>query len=278
MSSTSGGNANPATSPGTKSYGGSAGKAEGGNIENINGKIGNTGIMRKSDNPSATVYVDGGTPVATSYDTYTTKSGEGGGFRGSEFPPGNGSNAYVVILRGNTNEPSPSQASTLSLLPTDNTLTVNWTNSGDPVQTGTMLVYNTSHVPTSVNDGVSVDIPAAQAAAATFAVDGEEQQVDNKKQSYTITGLANNKPVYVALFPYDANKKYGIPKTDVEIPREVTWYDNEKELKQDVEEAQQQAEEAKQQLDDMTIQLYQTTVDSQYEILKLKSEIMMSQQ
>ena len=235
MSATAGGNSKPVTSGGATSRGGSAGKAEGGNIENINGKVGNAGDTRESDDPSTTTWLEGGTPVATSYDTYTTKSGKGGSFSGREMPPGNGSTAYLVILRGNTNEPSPSQASTLSLLPTDSALTVDWTNSGDPVQTGTTLVYNANHVPTSVNDGVSVDIPVTQAAAATFAVDGEEKQVDNKKQSYTITGLANNKPVYVALFPYDEKKKYGIPKTDVEIPRAHSWYDTQQELQAEVE-------------------------------------------
>lgn len=144
-----------------------------------------------------------------------------------------GSPAAVYVLRGNTNTPSVAQASMLSLIPSDGELVVDWTNSGDPVQTGTMLVYNTNHVPTSANDGVSVDIPAAQAAAATFAVDGEQQE-ENKKQSYTITGLSNDKPVYVALFPYDANKKYGIPKTDVEIPRVHSWYDTQQELQAEV--------------------------------------------
>lgn len=234
MSATAGGNSNPVTSGGATSRGGSAGKAKGGNIENINGKVGNAGTTSERDNPATTVYVYGGTPVATSYDTYTTKSGEGGSFSGHELSPSNGSTAYVVILRGNTNTPSPSTASTLSLLPTDSTLTVDWENSGDPVQTGTMLVYNTNHVPTSVNDGVSVDIPVAQTTVSTFAIDGEEQQEDNKKQSYTITGLANNKPVYVALFPYDASKKYGIPKTDVEIPRVHSWYDAQQELQAEV--------------------------------------------
>lgn len=235
MSATAGGNSNPVTSGGATSRGGSAGKAEGGNIENINGKGGNAGTTRENDNPSTTAWLSGGTSVATSYNTYTTKSGEGGGFSGSELPPTNGTSAYVVILRGNTNTPSPSTASTLSLLPTDRTLAVDWENSGDPVQTGTTLVYNADHVPTSANDGVSVDIPVAQATVSTFAIDGEEQQADNKKQSYTITGLSNNKPVYVALFPYDANKKYGIPKTDVEIPRVHSWYDKQQELESEVE-------------------------------------------
>lgn len=235
MSATAGGNSNPVTSGGATSRGGSAGKANGGNIENINGKGGNAGTTRENDNPSSTTWLSGGTPVATSYDTYTTKSGEGGGFSGSERPPTNGTSAYVVILRGNTNEPSPSTASTLSLLPTDRTLAVDWENSGDPVQAGTMLVYNADHTPTTTADGESIDIPVTQAAVATFAVDDEEQQADNKKQSYTITGLTNNKPVYVALFPYDANKKYGIPKTDVEIPRVHSWYDKQQELESEVE-------------------------------------------
>lgn len=215
---------------GTVSAGGTAGSASGGNLENIPGKRGNNGNYRNS-NQGIPSYLTPGPSVSTNYDKYSTTSGIGG-----RWPDGNGSagtGAYVVILRGNTNTPSPSTASTLSLLPTDSTLTVDWTNSGDPVQTGTMLVYNTDHTPTTTADGESIDIPVTQATVATFAVDGEEQE-ENKKQSYTITGLLNDKPVYVALFPYDANKKYGIPKTDVEIPRVHSWYDTQQELQAEV--------------------------------------------
>lgn len=226
--------------------GGGGGEATGGNTENINGTTGGGG---KGGNPTG--IFSGGTGGTTIYEKYSTTGGTGEGLSqntGTDKTPRTyGTAAYVVILRGNTNNPSPSTASTLSLLPTDGTLTVDWTNSGDPVQTGTMLVYNTNHAPTSENDGVSVDIPFTQAAAATFAVDGEEQQSDTKKQSYAITGLTNNKPVYVALFPYDASQKYGIPKTDVEIPRVHSWYDTQQELKQEVQEAEQEAQEATEQ-------------------------------
>lgn len=226
--------------------GGDSGTASGGNLENKQGNTGSDGDAKKHLDTSL-VDAPGGNPGNdTIYDEYRSTGGVGGGvinYR-SDGKRTDGSDAYVVILRGNTNEPLPSQASTLSLLPTDSTLTVDWENSGDPVQTGTMLVYDTNHVPTSANDGVSVDIPVAQTTVSTFTVDGEEQQADNKKQSYTITGLSNNKPVYVALFPYDANKKYGIPKTDAEIPRAHSWYDEQQELKQEVQEATEQAEEA----------------------------------
>lgn len=226
--------------------GGAGGEATGGNTENINGTNGRGG--KGGDD---TGIFPGGAGATNSYNGYSTSGGTGEGLSKNtgddKTPRTYGTAAYVVVLRGNTNTPSPSTASTLSLLPTDSALTVDWTNSGDPVQTGTMLVYNTNHVPTSVNDGVSVDIPATQASVATFAVDGEEQQADNKKQSYTITGLSNNKPVYVALFSYDANKKYGIPKTDIEIPRVHSWYDTQQELKQEVQEAEQEAQEATEQ-------------------------------
>ena len=234
----------------TGGYGraGAGGEATGGNAENINGTRGESGKGGYEEG-----IFPGGAGATNSYDGYSTTGGTGEGFSentgNGKTPRTYGTAAYVVILRGNTNNPSPSTASTLSLLPTDGTLTVDWTNSGDPVQTGTMLVYNTNHAPTSVNDGVSVDIPVTQAVAATFAVDGEEQQADTKKQSYAITGLTNNKPVYVALFPYDANKKYGIPKTDVEIPRAHSWYSTQQELKQEVQEAEQEAQEATEQVE-----------------------------
>ena len=215
-------------------YGGAGGEATGGNTENINGTSGRGG--KGGDYEGA---FPGGAGATNSYDGYSTTGGTGEGLSentgDNKTPRTYGTAAYVVILRGNTNNPSPSTASTLSLLPTDGTLTVDWTNSGDPVQTGTMLVYNTDHTPTTTSDGVNVDIPTTQATAATFAADGEEQQEDTKKQSYAITGLANNKPVYVALFPYDENKKYGIPKTDVEIPRAHSWYDVQQELQAEVE-------------------------------------------
>lgn len=251
MSSSHGADGIVAATASDDSRGGSGGTANGGNKINETGLTGSAGRKGRMQ-PGETYF--GGSGAAKSIEinsskTYRTAGGMGRGVRrldhGYTYIDGTfGTAAKVFISRGNTNIPSPSAASTLSLLPTDGTLTVDWTNSGDPVQTGTMLVYNTNHAPMSENDGVSVDIPAAQAAATTFAVDREEQQADTKKQSYTITGLSNDKPVYVALFPYDANQKYGIPKTDVEIPRVHSWYDTQQELKQEVQEAEQEAQEA----------------------------------
>lgn len=243
MSSSHGSNGIVAATASDDSRGGPGGTANGGNKINETGLTGSAGRNGRID-PGETYA--GGSGAAKNIEINSSKThriagGNGQGIRRASSASGysyinytTGTEAIVFISRGNTNIPSPSAASTLSLLPTDSTLTVDWANSGDPVQTGTTLVYNTNHVPTSVNDGVSVDIPVTQAVAATFAVDGEEQQADNKKQSYTITGLSNNKPVYVALFPYDANKKYGIPKTDVEIPRAHSWYDAQQELQAEV--------------------------------------------
>lgn len=251
MSSSHGADGIVAATASDDSRGGSGGTANGGNKINETGLTGSAGRKGRMQ-PGETYFGGSGATKSieiNSSKTYRTTGGTGRGVRrldnvytyiNSTF----GTAAKVFISRGNTNVPSPSAASTLSLLPTDGTLTVDWTNSGDPVQTGTMLVYNTNHAPMSENDGVSVDIPAAQAAATTFAVDREEQQADTKKQSYTITGLSNDKPVYVALFPYDANQKYGIPKTDVEIPRVHSWYNTQQELKQEVQEATEQAEQA----------------------------------
>ena len=232
--------------------GGRGGSAIGGNKLNENGVGGQNGRTTVVSQGQQVPGGIGGSKTIEINETtsFVTTGGQGKGVyrlpngNYTDLPSTAGAPAKVFISRGNTNIPSPSTASTLSLLPTDGTLTVGWTNSGDPVQTGTTLVCNTNHVPTFVNDGVSVDIPVTQAVAATFAVDGDEQQADTKKQSYAITGLTNNKPVYVALFPYDANKKYGIPKTDVEIPRVHSWYDTQQELKQEVQEAEQEAQEA----------------------------------
>lgn len=235
MVSKPGWNASPGfiTGPisGTISAGGRAGSASGGNLENIPGKPGNNGDYRNSSQ-SIPSYLTPGSPVSTNYDKYSTTSGIGG-----RWPDGNGSEgtgAYVVILRGNTNEPVPSRASTLSLLPTDSTLTVDWTNSGDPVQTGTMLVYNASHVPKSPSDGIAVDIPLTQPVTLDLNSNNELQE-NSKKQSYTIKGVPNNKPVFVALFPYDKDRKYGLAKQEVEIPREYSWYDKQQELEAEVE-------------------------------------------
>ena len=258
MSSRHGTNGIVAATANDNSRGGPGGTANGGNKINETGLTGSAGRRGRID-PGETY--SGGSGAAKSIEINSSKThriagGKGRGIRRSDngdsyfdINSTSGTEAIVFISRGNTNNPSPSTASTLSLLPTDGTLTVDWTNSGDPVQTGTMLIYNADHTPTTTADGESIDIPVTQAAAATFAVDGDEQQVDNKKQSYTITGLSNDKPVYVALFPYDANQKYGIPKTDVEIPRVHSWYDTQQELKQEVQEAEQQVEAAEEQVE-----------------------------
>ena len=65
-----------------------------------------------------------------------------------------------------------------------------------------MLVYNTSHTPKSPSDGVAVDMPLTQPVTLALTSDSEELQEDSKKQSYTIKGVPNDKPVFVALFPY----------------------------------------------------------------------------
>ena len=147
----------------------------------------------------------------------------------TEVAETSGNIAKVFISRGNTNIPSPSKASTLSLIPKNNSVEATWENSGDPVQTGTMLVYNTSHTPKSPSDGVAVDIPLTQPVTLALNSDSEELQEDSKKQSYTITGVPNDKPVFVALFPYDKDRKYGLAKQEVEIPREHSWYDKQQE-------------------------------------------------
>ena len=184
MSSSHGTDGIAAETPNDDSYGGSGGTANGGNKINETGLTGNAG-KRGRIQPGETY--PGGSGAAKSIEINSSKIYHiaGGRGRGIKRSSGGGSYSYisnttgtaaiVFISRGNTNTPSPSTASTLSLLPTDSTLTVDWTNSGDPVQTGTMLVYNTNHVPTSASDGVSVDIPVAQTTVATFAVDGEEQ-------------------------------------------------------------------------------------------------------
>ena len=153
----------------------------------------------------------------------------------TEVAETSGNIAKVFISRGNTNIPSPSKASTLSLIPKNNSVDAIWENSGDPVQTGTMLVYNTSHTPKSPSDGVAVDIPLTQPVTLALNSDSEELQEDSKKQSYTITGVPNDKPVFVALFPYDKDRKYGLAKQEVEIPREHSWYDKQQELESEVE-------------------------------------------
>ena len=83
--------------PGT---GGSAGSASGGNIANQNGSRGNDGTERWAGNDTPSQV--GGYPVSNSYEGYVTTSGAGAWNTGNSGG-GDGTEAYVVILRGNTN-------------------------------------------------------------------------------------------------------------------------------------------------------------------------------
>lgn len=203
--------------------GGAGGSASGGNVINKRGGRGENGLLwtANGDPPNYDTKGDGGT---NSYDGKTIYGGRGEGRRGR--PPSNdrpikptaGTTARIYIQRGNTNIPSPSAASTLSLIPRNTSIEASWTNSEDPESVGTLLVSNPTHEPQDITDGTAVDV-----AEAT---------------SYTLTDLPNDKPTYVSLFSYNADKsKYSAAKSNVEIPREVTWADM-------VEEAQQEAKEA----------------------------------
>ena len=193
--------------------GGTAGSAAGGNITNVQGNRGNDGTYRYSSNDSPAMV--GGYSVSTSYSGYSTSSGAGAWNTGNSSG-GTGTAAYVVVLRGNTNIAAPSAASTLSLTPRNASIEANWENSQDPESVGTMVVVNSDHKPTTPEDGTSVDV-----AEAT---------------SYTVTDLPNNKPSYISLFAYNADKtKYSMAKSDVEIPREVTWADTQDILEENLE-------------------------------------------
>lgn len=203
--------------------GGAGGSASGGNVINKRGGRGKNGLLwtANGDPPNYDTKGDGGT---NSYDGKTIYGGRGEGHNGR--PPSNdrpikptaGTTARIYIQRGNTNIPSPSAASTLSLIPRNTSIEASWTNSEDPESVGTLLVSNPTHEPQDITDGTAVDV-----AEAT---------------SYTLTDLPNDKPTYVSLFSYNADKsKYSAAKSNVEIPREVTWADM-------VEEAQQEAKEA----------------------------------
>lgn len=220
------------------SNGGNGGTASGGNKNNYTGpKGGSSGSTVQSDDYYGT-NVYGRSGGSLNVDGYSFYGGTGGGGTrvlfdserniyvwGKEIRPTTGSAAVCIILRGNTNVPSPSTASVMSLTPRNASIEASWTNSGDPESVGTILVSNSDHVPAHPTDGTSVDV-----AEAT---------------SYTITDLPNNKPSYISLFAYNADKtKYSAAKSDVEIPKEVTWYDVQKDLKEDVAEAQENAEQA----------------------------------
>ena len=92
---TSGGNGtggkitHPTGWSGDHGKGGAAGSASGGNLANVTGRVGQNGASSGA-----------GSSYTNSYSGYSTTSGAGGANN-------LGTNAYAVILRGNTNTPSP---------------------------------------------------------------------------------------------------------------------------------------------------------------------------
>ena len=200
-------------SPGT---GGSGGTASGGNVANLNGNAGGNGHYYEDPDAAWSAY---GVGASNGYSGYYTTGGTG---NNSSASP---NYAYIVVLRGNTNIPSPSAASTLSLTPRNASIEASWTKSEDPESVGTIVVVNSDHEPSAPDDGISADV-----ADAT---------------TYTISDLPNDAPTYVSLFAYNADKtKYSAAKSDVEIPREATWYDVQEDLKEDIADAQEDAEQA----------------------------------
>lgn len=203
-------------SSGSGGKAGLPGEAYEGNIQNVSGKSGHYGTVDRTSSIKATP------GVSNSYEQYDTTSGYGEARKNTGA--GSGTAAYVVILRGNTNIPSPTQVSELSLVPRNNKIEANWKNSGDPEQAGTTVVINQEKTPETPEDGKAVDVKQAE--------------------TYTAAELENGKPCYIGLFAYNADKtKYSAVKADVEIPREVTWYDTEQELKKDLQGAEQKAQE-----------------------------------
>lgn len=217
--------------PSSQSYIDNKATASGGDV-NIDGELGNRGTGGGTSG-----FMPGGSGAKTKNDFgLTLTAGNGGDNRNGNKDNGTpGTKAFIRFYRGNTNTPSPSQASVLSLIPHNGEIEANWKNSGDPEQAGTTLVYNTSHTPKSPSDGVAIDVPLTQPVMLALNSDSEELQEESKKQSYTIKGVPNNKPVFVALFPYDKDRKYGLAKQEVEIPREHSWYDKQQELEAEVE-------------------------------------------
>lgn len=221
---------------GSGGNGGTSSALEGSAIQN--GKPGNNGAYwsyREQGSGSrdpGVVY--GGTAVSSEYtstiapsETFITSSGAGGNGNANRSQEesytngGTGTSGKIIIYRGNTNQPSPSTVSALSLTPRNTSIEASWANSGDPESVGNTLVVNSEHTPTSIEDGTAIDV-----ATAT---------------SYTISELPNDKPSYVSLFSYNVDKtKYSAAKSDVEIPREVTWADTQDALVQDVEEKTEQ--------------------------------------
>lgn len=217
--------------------GGAGGSATGGNITNVQGNRGNDGTYRRAGNDDPAMV--GGYPVTTSYSGYNTSSGAGAWNTGNSGGD-TGTAAYVVVLRGNTNVPAPSTVSALSLTPRNASIEASWTNSEDPESVGTLLVSNPTHEPQDITDGTAIDV-----AEAT---------------SYTLTDLPNDKPTYISLFSYNADKsKYSAAKSNVEIPREVTWADTQDELEADVAEKTEELATKTEELEQKTEELNQTT-------------------
>lgn len=232
---TPGGTGGNPSSPTNAGAAGTAGGSSGGNIFNESGISGNPGNSVRTSTSSTIVYGGAGATAKVVQINQTRSfnmfGGNGRGvknFAGSGYNPimeTSGNEARVFISRGNTNQPSPSTVSALSLTPRNASIEASWTNSGDPESVGTILVSSSDHVPTNPTDGTSVDV-----AEAT---------------TYTISDLPNDTPTYVSLFAYNADKtKYSMAKSDVEIPREVTWYDVQEDLKEDIAEVQEDAEQA----------------------------------
>lgn len=224
ISVTAGGNGTD--SPQSTRPGGAGGTAIGGNITNINGEAGAPGVNGGHYIGSSSSISMAATQGGLRGDGQ--RGGNGAGItNGNENSPaaGVGAAAYVKIYRGNTNVPAPTTVSAMSLTPRNASIEASWTNSGDPESVGTILVSSSDHVPVHPTDGTSVDV-----AGAT---------------TYTIFDLPNDTPTYVSLFAYNADKtKYSAAKSDVEIPREVTWYDVQEDLEADIVDAQEKAEQA----------------------------------
>ena len=209
------------TSPGT---GGQPGNASGGNKQNENGTPGNNGNTKRVSY-NGEIYGGAGAQRKTisinktkNYDVY---GGNGAGADNIQemsyavIAATNGNAARVFVSRGNTNTPSPSGISALSLTPHSNEIEVTWKNSGDPEQAGTILVANENHMPENISDGTVYDV--------------------GDKEAYTVPELQNGKPCYVALFAYNTDKtKFSSVKADVEIPRDRTWYDEQSALQSEL--------------------------------------------
>ena len=224
-----GGDGKPYVGPtGTAGSAGLAGTAKGVEDSKLQqGKNGERGTSMETtggESPGGLSVSSEYTSTYVSSEKFTTTSGVGATSRYTNAgvtQGGKGTNGKIVIYRGNTNTPSPSQASTLSLTPRNASIEASWTNSEDPESVGTLLVSNPTHEPQDITDGTAVDV-----AEAT---------------SYMLTNLPNDKPTYISLFSYNADKsKYSAAKSNVEIPREVTWADTQDALMQDVEEKTEQ--------------------------------------